>query len=153
MLSTSRHSAFSRTQMAAQTELRFSISRVCILGGVLFNKSKQIFSNAAQRVFLSALSQELIIDTKMAIIYRYKAHCKLLNGAYDMTRKCFLLTADVLPPHEDPWPTAGAQFQPYPAPAAEYSPAHFDRVDHPLSEVSQLQCHQNAQTLLLIQTM
>lgn len=41
---------------------------------------------------------------------------------------------DVLPPHEDPWPTAGAQFQPYPAPAPEYSPAHFDRVDHPLSE-------------------
>lgn len=92
--------------------------------------------------FLSALSQELIIDAKMAIIYRCKAHCKLLNGA-----------SDVLPPHEDPWPTAGAQFQPYPAAAAEYSPAHFDRVDHPLSEVSQLQCHQNAQTLLLIQTM
>lgn len=67
-----------------------------------------------------------------------------------MKKKCFLLTADVLPPHEDPWPTAGAQFQPYPAPAPEYSPAHFDRVDHPLSEVSQLQCHENAQTLLRV---
>lgn len=52
-----------------------------------------------------------------------------------MTKTYFLLTADVLPPHDDPWPTAGAQFQPYPAPAAEYVPAHFDRVDHPLSEV------------------
>lgn len=39
-----------------------------------------------------------------------------------------------LPPHEEPWSSSGAQFQPYPATVAEYSPAHFDRVDHPLSE-------------------